>query len=204
MKKLNKKGFTLVELLAVMVVLALLMVVAGGSIGKALDNSKKTALKTETAITKYKIAPFFSDKRKELVQKVVLIKQKKDSSLDANELTEKLCEAIKLQKQFISLTPEFIIEFVDYYCSNIGNISNSDSTVFSKVFEANLTAILSPYQTGILTTDKIYRLISMVAHYIHFNKKYPISEAEILSIMKIMMMRYLLPRSFALFNRAKF
>ena len=143
----------------------------------------KTALKTETAITKYKIAPFFSDKRKELVEKVILIKQKKDASLDAHDLTEKLCEAINLQKKFISLTPDFIIDFVDYYCNNIGNISNSDSTVFGKVFEANITAILSPYQTGILTTDKIYRLISMVAHYIHFNKKYPISEKEILSII---------------------
>ena len=48
MKKLNKKGFTLVELLAVIVVLALLMVVAASSIGSALDNSKKKALLTET------------------------------------------------------------------------------------------------------------------------------------------------------------
>lgn len=48
MKKLNKKGFTLVELLAVIVVLALLMVVAASSIGTALDNSKKKALLTET------------------------------------------------------------------------------------------------------------------------------------------------------------
>ncbi len=143
----------------------------------------KTALKTETAITKYKIAPFFSDKRKELVQKVILIKQKKDSSLDVQELTEKMCEAIKLQKRFISLTPDFIVDFVDYYCSNVGNISNSDSTVFSKVFEANITSILSPYKTKLLTIDKIYRLISMVAHYIHFNKKYPISEEEILGII---------------------
>lgn len=143
----------------------------------------KTALKTETAITKYKISPFFSDKRKELVQKVVLIKQRKDSSLDVQELTEKLCEAIKLQKKFISLTPDFIIDFVDYYCSNIGNISNSDSTVFSKVFEANITSILSPYKTKLLTIDKIYRLISMVAHYVHFNKKYPISEKEIINII---------------------
>ena len=47
MKKLNKKGFTLVELLAVIVVLALLMVVAGSSIGSALENSKKSALKTQ-------------------------------------------------------------------------------------------------------------------------------------------------------------
>lgn len=47
MKKLNKKGFTLVELLAVIVILALLMVVATRSIGNVLDNSKKSALQTE-------------------------------------------------------------------------------------------------------------------------------------------------------------
>lgn len=47
MKKLNKKGFTLVELLAVIVVLALLMVVAASSIGNALKNSKMAATKTE-------------------------------------------------------------------------------------------------------------------------------------------------------------
>lgn len=144
----------------------------------------KNALKTETAITKYKIAPFFTDKRKELVEKVVLIKQKKDASLDVHDLTEKLCEAIKLQKKFISLTPDFIIDFVDYYCSNIGNISNSDSTIFSKVFEANITSILSPYMSGIFTIEKIYRLLSMIAYYVHFNKKYPISEEEILSIIR--------------------
>ncbi len=47
MKRLNKKGFTLVELLAVIVVLALLMVVAASSIGTALDNSKQKSLLTE-------------------------------------------------------------------------------------------------------------------------------------------------------------
>lgn len=47
MNKLNKKGFTLVELLAVIVVLALLMVVAGSSIGNALKNSKVKTLQTE-------------------------------------------------------------------------------------------------------------------------------------------------------------
>ena len=45
--KLNKKGFTLVELLAVIVVLALLMVVAASSIGSALENSKIKSLETE-------------------------------------------------------------------------------------------------------------------------------------------------------------
>ena len=48
MKKLNKKGFTLVELLAVIVVLALLMVVATTSIGTALNNAKTKSLVTET------------------------------------------------------------------------------------------------------------------------------------------------------------
>ena len=47
MKRLNKKGFTLIELLAVIVILALLIVVAAGRVTNALDNSKKSALKTE-------------------------------------------------------------------------------------------------------------------------------------------------------------
>ena len=41
MKKLNNSGFTLVELLAVIVVLALLMVVAASSIGNSLNNAKR-------------------------------------------------------------------------------------------------------------------------------------------------------------------
>ena len=44
MKKLNKKGFTLVELLAVIVILALLIVVVATSVLPALDNSKKSSL----------------------------------------------------------------------------------------------------------------------------------------------------------------
>lgn len=47
MKKLNKKGFTLVELLAVIVILALLMVVAARTIGGALSDSKEEAIQTE-------------------------------------------------------------------------------------------------------------------------------------------------------------
>ena len=47
MKKLNKKGFTLVELLAVIVILALLMVVAVSTVGNVQENAKKNALKTE-------------------------------------------------------------------------------------------------------------------------------------------------------------
>lgn len=47
MKKLNNSGFTLVELLAVIVVLALLMVVAASSIGSSLNNAKASSMETE-------------------------------------------------------------------------------------------------------------------------------------------------------------
>ena len=47
MKRLNKKGFTLVELLAVIVVLALLMIVAARAIGNTMTESKERAIKAE-------------------------------------------------------------------------------------------------------------------------------------------------------------
>ena len=46
MKKLNKKGFTLVELLAVIVILALLIVVVATTALPAMRNAKKDALET--------------------------------------------------------------------------------------------------------------------------------------------------------------
>ena len=44
MKKLNRKGFTLVELLAIIVILAVILVVAIPPILDAMDNSKKKSL----------------------------------------------------------------------------------------------------------------------------------------------------------------
>ena len=48
MKELNKKGFTLVELLAVIVILALLIVVATRAIGSIQKNSKMSLLESES------------------------------------------------------------------------------------------------------------------------------------------------------------
>ncbi len=48
MKKLNKKGFTLVELLAVIVILALLIVVVANTALPALNNAKKSSLEVYT------------------------------------------------------------------------------------------------------------------------------------------------------------
>ena len=38
MKRMNRKGFTLVELLAVIVILAILMAIAATNIGSVIDN----------------------------------------------------------------------------------------------------------------------------------------------------------------------
>lgn len=150
-----------------------------------LDMLKRmdTAMKSENSVAKYKIMPFFADKRKELIQKLVSLKNKKDPSILVDETVEILCESIKLQKRYISLEPEFIINFVEYYCNNIGTALNSDSSVFSKVFEANITTALSAHNTKVLSIEKLYKLLSMLAHYIHFNKRYPISEQEIIQIV---------------------
>ena len=46
MKKLNKKGFTLVELLAVIVVLAIIMVIAGGAILNTINDTRRKSFKS--------------------------------------------------------------------------------------------------------------------------------------------------------------
>ena len=143
----------------------------------------KRALDSEQAITRYKITPFYADKREELIRKVVSIKNKKDPTINIDETVELLCKSIKQQKQYMTLAPEFIINFAEYYCNNIGTVSSSDSTVFSKVFEANITAIFQKYQTKTMTVQRIYKLFSMLAYNVHFRKKYPFDESDIIQIV---------------------
>ena len=70
------------------------------------------------------------------------------------------------------MDPDFIISYVEYFINNLGEATNNDSNVFSKVFEANLTNAICSHNRTKLSTDKIYILLSKVAYYIHFNKAY--------------------------------
>ncbi len=85
-----------------------------------------------------------------------------------------------MQKRFLTFSPDFIISFAEYYYNNLGMATNSDSSVFSKVFEANITAALFPYQTANVSIEKMYTLLAVVAHRIHFKKLYPINAAHII------------------------
>lgn len=91
----------------------------------------KVLLKANDSIFRFKIMPIFSDKRYELIQKLVNIKAEDKSTVD--KTTKLLADAISSQRRFISLDPDFIIKYVEYYCNNLGDANNSDSGVFSKV-----------------------------------------------------------------------
>ena len=82
MKRLNKKGFTLVELLAVIVILALLMVVATRSIGSIMDSSKKSAMETEL---KKILSSYNTYKEQKIIDPNADIKIiTKDAAIDSN------------------------------------------------------------------------------------------------------------------------
>lgn len=142
----------------------------------------KSLLKTTDLIHKYKLTPFFADKRYELIHKVVAIKIDDKNSVD--KTTRLLSDAINAQKRFISLDPDFIIKYVEYFCNNIGEATSNDSGVFSKVFEASLISTISKYQTRKLSVDKIFVLLSKIAHNIHFHKIYPISRSRVIEIIE--------------------
>lgn len=148
----------------------------------SLIDRMKVLLKANDSIFRFKIMPIFSDKRYELIQKLVNIKAEDKSTVD--KTTKLLADAISSQRRFISLDPDFIIKYVEYYCNNLGDANNSDSGVFSKVFEANLINALSLYQSARLSVDKLFVLLSKIAHFIHFNKAYPITEKQIIEIIE--------------------
>lgn len=141
----------------------------------------KTQLKAVDSIYRYKIMPMYSDKRSELIKKIVSIKA--NDQLTVPKVSKILIDAINAQRRFISLDPDFIIKYVEYYFNNVGDSVSSDSGVFSKVFEASLINAVNKYQAPRLSVDKTFILLSKVAHYIHFHKAYPISEHHIMTIV---------------------
>ena len=138
----------------------------------------RASLKTDKNICKYKVSPFYTDKRKELISRVIECKHNGDGNAD--EIVELLCNSIRMQKRFLTFSPDFIVSFAEYYYNNLGMATNSDSSVFSKVFEANITAALFPHQTADVSVEKMYTLLAVVAHRIHFQKLYPINATNII------------------------
>ena len=117
----------------------------------------KTALELEGNFSKYYIKSFFADKRKELIDKLVTLYHNKDQSIDIGSVSEALQESIRLQKSFISLEPDFIINYVEFYCKNVGTAINNDSTIFNQTFESNITTQLNANNKPKISIKKLYR-----------------------------------------------
>ncbi len=129
--------------------------------------------------TFYRIEPFYADKRKQLVGNIVRIILNEEIETQ-DRYVAILCDALTKQKYLYSFNPEFIVQFVQYYCKNIGEAMQNDGSVFSKVFEANLTNLINPFSKKI-TVEKIFIILDKIAYFIYVKGKsaYPISLGQI-------------------------
>lgn len=144
-----------------------------------LERAKK-ALDIKSIFYRYRIMPFYSDKREELIKNIVNIVCSDDS--DKEEMIKVLCDAVKKERSLFNLNPDFIIQYVKYYCKNIKEISQNDGEVFSKVFEANIVNAVMPYLKK-MNVDKLFIVLDKVAYYIHSQKAYPIKFKEVENII---------------------
>lgn len=141
-------------------------------------NIKERTLKelSENKMFYLRICPFYYVKREQLIEKICLNFQERKIT-DIVEKTRKINEDITNQIRYFQLTPDFIHQYVDYYLSFSYNKTQKESNVFSKVFEANITVRLLKH-AGEENVDEIMIALDFVAHYIHFNKKYPLPVEE--------------------------
>lgn len=129
---------------------------------------------------RYKILPFYSDKRYELIEKIVKIRIQ--DSVEQECITNKLADLLKIQRKLYSLDPCFIIKYTDYYCRNIGDATQNDGSIFSKVFEGNITSSISPFANRI-SVDKVMLLLDRLAYWLYKNTSCVINQEMIMNIL---------------------
>ncbi len=136
---------------------------------------------------RYRLLPFFSDKRNELISNIVKIKI--PDVEDRARISGVLSDSLKKQRSMFNLTPDFIIQFVEYFCNNIKSATQNDGEVFSKVFEANIVNSVAPYSKK-LKVDKIFIVLDKVAYFIHKNKEYPLMQTDLADIINLYNEKY--------------
>lgn len=130
----------------------------------------------------YKIAPFYINKRRELVTKILdLIHLGPEET--KIEIIATLCDALSRQKILYNWSPDFIVQFTRYYYNNIGDASQNDGNVFSKVFEANIASLLKPCAKKI-TVDKTFFVLDKIAYDAFVKKEYPITTRLVCRIIE--------------------
>lgn len=139
----------------------------------------KDNIKGSKEFKKVSISRLYAEKRLELIEKIVLIKTDNNES-KARGIARTLEQCLNSYKLAFRTDIDFVVQFVDYYCIHLSELDKSDATVFSKVFEASIERAIAPNLIGRReNSNDIIVALSEVAHYIHFNKEYPISAVHI-------------------------
>lgn len=154
------------------------------STNQAISFDPKNIIVSENEnIAKFDIKPLLGRKRKELIRKVVKNKSDDKTESTISNVVEQINTLIKSQVSIIPPEPYYIIQIAENFINNIGEVVNSNVTVFSKVFESNITSkidkTIRKYRYNSINIELMYVILSKIAHYIHFHKTYPISRNQI-------------------------
>lgn len=148
-----------------------------------LDPTERFKQTTDIATYyQYKILPFYADKRKELVKKIIEVKYNEDP-YENQKLAERIEETLKALRKMYSMNPSFIIQSVEYFCKNFKDGFATDGNIFSKVFESNLILAIRPYAKGI-TVDKVLVLLDEIAYWSYKKKESAIDQSNIYEIIE--------------------
>ena len=143
-------------------------------IREKIKNSSKNK-----SIVRYKICSFYYDTREELINRIV---KKMVDDKDQDEMTHKINLFLQSQKGLYKRDPYFLVKFIKYYCQTIGENLQNDATVFSKVFEANIVAMIQPFCSSI-RLEKVLFILDKISYLVHTTKQYPIDQREITDVI---------------------
>lgn len=131
----------------------------------------------------FMILPLYQNKRRELVEKVLTAKNPALPACDIQAMCKRITQALDLQRRYVPLTPEIIIQFIEFFATFQMESAQNDGSLFGKVFESSITNAISPNVIPPLTVDKIFTLLGKIAFYIHRNKRYPVFDQDILTVI---------------------
>lgn len=106
--KLNKKGFTLVELLAVITIMSIIGVIAVISIDGMMDEANKTECEAVVSSLENATKEYISDKRFEITTKSYNVKI--EDLIDNGYLTEKIANPFTKEKDVTSVMKSKVIK----------------------------------------------------------------------------------------------
>ena len=145
------------------------------SIGIDIFDKLVGSIRNYGDFTRLKIEPIYADKRKDLISNIINIERPHS---DNKLIVDALCTGLSSQRYLTCLDPEFVIKYSLHFCSRTNDIIENDATMFSKVFEANLTLAIQSVNkfSSKLSIDKVFFLISEIAYQTHKAQLYPIPE----------------------------